>query len=133
MLIVLYFFRLFFELLIIILGAAVCEEISNTAALLLAALLKDFLRSLPEPVLTGNAQEWLNVASSGRTDHLRRLLGQLPRENHMLLAHVICLLYHIAKRSRHNLMSASNLGMEHFLFILFIYLLLLEIIYVEIL
>ncbi|GJQ72384.1 hypothetical protein Trydic_g3466 [Trypoxylus dichotomus] len=91
-------------------GAAVYDELSNTPALLLAALLKDFLRSLPEPLLVGNAQEWLNVASSGRLEHLRRLLNMLPRENHMLLAHVICLLYHIAKKARYNLMSATNLG-----------------------
>ncbi|KRT84402.1 hypothetical protein AMK59_2800, partial [Oryctes borbonicus] len=92
------------------LGAAVYDELSNTPALLLAALLKDFLRSLPEPLLVGNAQEWLNVASSGRLEHLRRLLNILPRENHVLLAHVICLLYHIAKKARYNLMSATNLG-----------------------
>nr|XP_015838515.1 PREDICTED: rho GTPase-activating protein 20 isoform X2 [Tribolium castaneum] len=91
-------------------GAAVCDEISNTPALLLAALLKDFLRSLPEPLLTGNAQEWLTAASSGRTDHLRRLLSLLPRENHLLLANVVCVLYNIAKRARFNLMSAANLG-----------------------
>lgn len=79
-------------------------------ALLLAALLKDFLRSLPEPLLAGNAQEWLNAASSSRMDHLRRLVSILPRENHLLLAHVICVLYHIAKRAKYNLMSAANLG-----------------------
>lgn len=91
-------------------GAAVCEEISNTPALLLGALLKDFLRSLPEPLLFGNAQEWLNAATSGRLDLLRRLLSNLPRENHMLLRHVVCVLYNIAKKSRFNLMSAANLG-----------------------
>lgn len=91
-------------------GVAVCEEISNTPALLLAALLKEFLRSLPEPLLTGNVQEWLNVATNGRLEHLRRLLNVLPRENHLLLAHVICVLHNIAKRARYNLMSAANLG-----------------------
>lgn len=78
--------------------------------MLLAALLKDFLRSLSDPLLNGNAQEWLNVASSGRIDHLRRLIASLPRENHLLLANVICVLYNIAKRARYNLMSAANLG-----------------------
>ncbi|KAJ8922983.1 hypothetical protein NQ315_001531 [Exocentrus adspersus] len=73
-------------------------------------LLKDFLRSLPEPLLCGNAQEWLTVGSSGRLEHLRRLLNHLPRENHLLLAHVVCVLYNIAKRARYNLMSAANLG-----------------------
>lgn len=93
-----------------ILGPAVCEEIANTPPLLLAALLKEFLRSLPEPLLSGSVQEWLNAANSGRLEQLRRLLAQLPRENHLLLAHIVCVLYHIAKRSTHNLMSAANLG-----------------------
>ncbi|XP_019864605.2 rho GTPase-activating protein 20 isoform X2 [Aethina tumida] len=91
-------------------GSVMCEEVSNQPALLLAALLKDFLRSLPEPLLTGNVQEWLNVAASGRLEHLRRLVTSLPRENHLLLANVICVLHNIAKRSRYNLMNAANLG-----------------------
>lgn len=100
----------------VIIGAAVCEEVSNAPALLLAGLLKDFLRSLPEPLLCGNAQEWLNVGSSGRLELLRRLLNQLPRENHLLLAHVICVLYNITKRARFNLMSAANLGKSSIIF-----------------
>lgn len=87
-----------------------CEELTNTPALLLASLLKDFLRSLPEPLLSGNVQEWLNSASSGRIEHVRRLVSALSRENHLLLANVMCVLYQIAKRARYNLMSASNLG-----------------------
>lgn len=78
---------------------------------MLAALLKDFLRSLPEPLLTGNAQEWLTVASTGRIEQLRRLLNLLPKENHLLLLHVVSVLNQIAKRARYNLMSAANLGM----------------------
>lgn len=103
-----------FSMFLLFLGAAVCEELSNTPALLLAALLKDFLRSLPEPLLMGNSQEWLNVTNSGRLEHLRRLLNMLPRENHVLLAHVICLLYHVSKKSRYNLMSATNLGKKEY-------------------
>lgn len=91
-------------------GTGVCEELTNTPALLLASLLKDFLRSLPEPLLSGNVQEWLNSASSGRIENIRRLVSSLPRENHLLLAHVLCVMYQIARRARYNLMSASNLG-----------------------
>ncbi|KAL1497909.1 hypothetical protein ABEB36_008791 [Hypothenemus hampei] len=91
-------------------GVTICEEISKTPALLLGALLKDFLRSLPEPLLAGNAQEWLNAATSGRLDLVRRLLSNLPRENHTLLRYVICVLHAIAKKSRFNLMSSANLG-----------------------
>lgn len=72
--------------------------------------MKDFLRSLPEPLLAGNPQEWLNAATSGRLDLLRRLLGNMPRENHTLLRYVVCVLHNVAKKSRFNLMSAANLG-----------------------
>lgn len=91
-------------------GNAICEEISNTPALLLAAILKDFLRSLPEPLLSGKAQDWLSVTTTGRLENLRRLLNLLPKENHVLLAYVLSVLHNIAKRSRYNLMSAANLG-----------------------
>lgn len=39
-----------------------------------------------------------------------RVLGQLPKQNHLLLIHFLCVLYHIARRSCHTLMSAANLG-----------------------
>ncbi len=39
-----------------------------------------------------------------------RVLGQLPKPNHLLLIHFLCVLYHIARRSCHTLMSAANLG-----------------------
>ncbi|XP_018324430.1 rho GTPase-activating protein 20-like isoform X2 [Agrilus planipennis] len=91
-------------------GAAICEELANSPPLLLGALLKDFLRSLPSPLLSGNVHEWLNATSSGNMEHIRRLLSQLPRENHVLLSNIICVLYQVAKRARYNLMSATNLG-----------------------
>ncbi|CAG9817912.1 unnamed protein product [Phaedon cochleariae] len=91
-------------------ASSICDEISNTPALLLAGLLKDFLRSLPEPLLTGNVQDWLNGINTGRIDNLKKLIMQLPMENHLLLAHVVCVLQNIAKKSRFNLMSAANLG-----------------------
>lgn len=39
-----------------------------------------------------------------------RILSQLPKYNHSLLCHFLCILHHISRRSMHNLMSASNLG-----------------------
>lgn len=37
-------------------------------------------------------------------------LDRLPKANYTLLSHLICVLHHIARRSKHNLMCASNLG-----------------------
>lgn len=34
----------------------------------------------------------------------------MPRPNYHLLCHFLCVLYHISRRSTHNLMSAANLG-----------------------
>ncbi|XP_044738687.1 rho GTPase-activating protein 20-like isoform X2 [Chrysoperla carnea] len=89
-------------------GAAICEELLCTSALLLAALLKDFLRNLPEPIIVGDIIQW--VKSATKIDRLRLLIQNLPRENNSLLAHIICVLYHVAKRSEHNQMNAKNLG-----------------------
>lgn len=88
----------------------VCDEIQNTNALLLGALLKEFLRSLPEPVLVGSVQDWLQVAQCGRVENLRRMVMKLPKENRLVLAHVVCVLHSVAKQARYNLMSATNLG-----------------------
>jgi len=38
------------------------------------------------------------------------ILDRLPRANFTLLSHLICVLHHVARRSKRNLMCASNLG-----------------------
>lgn len=92
-------------------GTTACDELLSSPALLLAALLKDFLRSLPNPLLAGpSVDEWLSAAESVRVTQLKKLVARLPRENHVLLAHIICLLHHVAKRAQYNLMSPNNLG-----------------------
>lgn len=97
--------------LLLFLAPGIIEELSNnTHALLLAALLKEFLRSLPEPLLAGNTQEWLFVGSNGRIDKLRKLLTLLPTENYLLLSNVVCVLHNITKKAKYNLMSPANLG-----------------------
>lgn len=92
-------------------GTGACDELLSSPALLLAGLLKDFLRNLPNPLLSGpSVNEWLSAAESQRIEQIKKLVSRLPRENHILLAHVVCVLHHIAKRSRYNLMSPNNLG-----------------------
>ncbi|KAG7202028.1 hypothetical protein KM043_004712 [Ampulex compressa] len=77
-----------------------------------AALLKDFLRSLPDPLLTSHLFPlWMD---SLETPHpvqtMKNILDRLPKANYTLLSHIICVLHHVARRSKHNLMCASNLG-----------------------
>ncbi|XP_018054483.1 PREDICTED: rho GTPase-activating protein 20-like isoform X1 [Atta colombica] len=77
-----------------------------------AALLKDFLRSLPDPLLTFHLfplwMDSLNTPSPVQT--IKSILDRLPRANFTLLSHLICVLHHVARRSKRNLMCASNLG-----------------------
>ncbi|XP_018397234.1 PREDICTED: rho GTPase-activating protein 20-like [Cyphomyrmex costatus] len=77
-----------------------------------AALLKDFLRSLPDPLLTFHLfplwMDSLNMPNPVQT--IKSILDRLPRVNFTLLSHLICVLHHVARRSKRNLMCASNLG-----------------------
>ncbi|CAL7947773.1 unnamed protein product [Xylocopa violacea] len=77
-----------------------------------AALLKDFLRSLPDPLLTSHLfplwMESLDTPNPVQT--IKNILDRLPKANYTLLSHLICVLHHVARRSKHNLMCASNLG-----------------------
>ncbi|XP_039300570.1 uncharacterized protein LOC111049360 [Nilaparvata lugens] len=83
--------------------------------LVTAALLKDFLRSLPDPLLTSALYPHWKAALDAPNPNtklimLKQVLQQLPKANHSLLAYFVCVLHHISRRSAQNLMSAANLG-----------------------
>ncbi|XP_075223059.1 uncharacterized protein LOC142325326 isoform X2 [Lycorma delicatula] len=93
------------------------DEVSweHVPVLVTAALLKDFLRSLPDPLLTSALYCQWKAALEAPNIHnrlvlLKGVLQQLPKANHTLLAHFLCVLHHISRRSSQNLMSAANLG-----------------------
>lgn len=50
------------------------------------------------------------MKSATKADKLRKLIINLPKENNSLLAHIVCVLYHVNKRSDQNQMTAKNLG-----------------------
>ncbi|XP_023287924.1 rho GTPase-activating protein 20 isoform X2 [Orussus abietinus] len=77
-----------------------------------AALLKDFLRSLPDPLLTSHLFPlWMaSLGAANPVQTMKSILDRLPKANYTLLSHLICVLHHVARRSKHNLMCASNLG-----------------------
>ncbi|XP_031778904.1 rho GTPase-activating protein 20 isoform X2 [Nasonia vitripennis] len=77
-----------------------------------AALLKDFFRSLPDPLLTSHLFPlWMaSLDSANPIQTIKSILERLPKANYNLLSHLVCVLHHIARRSKHNLMCASNLG-----------------------
>ncbi|BES91920.1 RhoGAP [Nesidiocoris tenuis] len=80
-----------------------------------ASLLKDFLRSLPDPLLCSALYPRWRAALDAPNLHQRllRLKGvveDLPKLNRILLCHVLCVLHHVGRRSCTNLMSPTNLG-----------------------
>lgn len=80
-----------------------------------ACLVKDFLRSLPDAVLGSDLyDDWRELAEIGheaeKVQRVRELCSRLPTSNVTLLCHFLCVLYHIAARSHHNLMSSANLS-----------------------
>ncbi|XP_012227825.1 rho GTPase-activating protein 20-like isoform X4 [Linepithema humile] len=77
-----------------------------------AALLKDFLRSLPDPLLTSHLFPlWMDsLETPNPVQTIKSILDRLPKANYTLLSHLICVLHHVARRSKRNLMCASNLG-----------------------
>ncbi|XP_033227168.1 rho GTPase-activating protein 20-like isoform X2 [Belonocnema kinseyi] len=91
-------------------GDLACLE--DAPIIAVAALLKDFLRSLPEPLLTAHLfTQWMeSLEASNPIQTIKSILDRLPKANYNLLSHLVCVLHHIARRSKYNLMCASNLG-----------------------
>ncbi|XP_025413731.1 rho GTPase-activating protein 20-like isoform X3 [Sipha flava] len=95
----------------------ICEDVclENVPVLVTAALFKDMLRSLPDPLLCTNLfPKWRSALDSPNLHmklfRIKMIIDQLPKPNYLLLCHFLCVLYHISRRSTHNLMSAANLG-----------------------
>ncbi|XP_026725791.1 uncharacterized protein LOC113492509 [Trichoplusia ni] len=91
-----------------------CPELERAPVLLLAALVKEFFRALPQPLLaTELYPAWLHVltlSQSEKVTAVRSLLLKLPKAHYTMLTYFICLLQAIAKKSNINLMCPMNLG-----------------------
>jgi Rho GTPase-activating protein 1 len=95
-----------------------------------SVLLKTFLRSLGEPLITNQLYTELTqingkltiyayfisylyliaVEKSNQLNAIRALLQKLPPENYLLMKRIIQLLAQVAKHSEENLMNANNLS-----------------------
>uniref|UniRef100_A0A1B6DL33 Rho-GAP domain-containing protein n=1 Tax=Clastoptera arizonana TaxID=38151 RepID=A0A1B6DL33_9HEMI len=80
-----------------------------------AALIKEFLRSLQDPLLcVALYPQWKSAIDIPNAHHklirIKGVLSQLPKCHLTLLSYFLCVLHHISQRSSHNLMSAGNLG-----------------------
>lgn len=82
---------------------------------IIASLLKQFLRELPEPVLTkalmGKFEEASVVRGEiARCDTFRRLINELPTCNRLLLSWMIVHMTHVIQREKENKMSLQNVS-----------------------
>ncbi|KAA0715723.1 Rho GTPase-activating protein 20 [Triplophysa tibetana] len=116
-------------------GAKACRELrekldaghherplNEESVFVTAAVFKDFLRNIPGSLLCEELYElWLRaIEKNGERDkrmterkqlqEVQRLLQLLPKENLILLTHVIAMLHHIQLNAEHNQMNSFNLA-----------------------
>ncbi|XP_061191095.1 ralA-binding protein 1-like [Saccostrea echinata] len=82
---------------------------------IIASLLKQFLRELPEPVLTKALMSKFEDASVvrgeiARCEAFRRLINDLPTCNRLLLSWMIVHMTHVIQREKENKMSLQNVS-----------------------
>ncbi|KAK1327607.1 hypothetical protein QTO34_012896 [Cnephaeus nilssonii] len=79
-----------------------------------AAILKTFLRELPQPLLTFTAYEQVlgitSVESSLRVTRCRQILQGLPDHNYAVLDYLMGFLHEVSRESIFNKMNSSNLA-----------------------
>lgn len=90
-------------------------DLSSMNITVVAALFKEFLRSLPDALLCSQLHdEWLEITQlptvRDQISQTLLLCSRLPRANLILLQHFLCILHHIARRSSQNMMPPSNLA-----------------------
>ncbi|XP_007516332.2 T-cell activation Rho GTPase-activating protein [Erinaceus europaeus] len=94
-------------------GAAV--DLKSLPVHLLAAVFKDFLRSIPQKLLSCDLfEEWMEALEKqneeDRIEALKLVAEKLPALNLLLLKHLVSVLYLISKNSDTSKMDASNLA-----------------------
>ncbi|GLH02629.1 Rho GTPase-activating protein 68F [Gryllus bimaculatus] len=96
-------------------GDNATRALEGVPVLVTAALLKDFLRSLPDPLLCARLYPlWMEALDcpdeQERLARVKSVLDQLPRTHLVLLQLFMCVLHLVARRAQHNLMTPANLG-----------------------
>ncbi|XP_038664127.1 T cell activation RhoGTPase activating protein b [Scyliorhinus canicula] len=97
------------------LNAAREVTLEEEPVILLAVVLKDFLRHIPGSLLiTELYDSWMAAMEkeniNERTAEIKQLLTKLPSHNCLLLHYLFCVLYYINKHSEVNKMDAHNLA-----------------------
>lgn len=89
--------------------------LGEASILVLAALLKEFLRCLPDCLLSCVLyDEWMAMprlpSDALKVQEARRLLSQLAPAHILFLQYFLCVLWHVQRRSSENMMTANNLA-----------------------
>ncbi|XP_059897623.1 T cell activation RhoGTPase activating protein b [Gadus macrocephalus] len=90
-------------------------DLEGLPVVLLVALLKCFLKELPGSLLVSDLYvPWVKAldADEGRqrSSQIKRVLGQLPVHNRLLLQQLLSVLHHVLEQSDTNKMDAHNLA-----------------------
>ncbi|XP_055674972.1 T-cell activation Rho GTPase-activating protein-like, partial [Falco peregrinus] len=90
-------------------------DVGSQPALLLAVILKDFLRSIPTKLLVVDLYEdWMaameRASKQARVEELKAVADKLPAANLLLLKRLMALLQHIGHNAATSRMSCSNLA-----------------------
>uniref|UniRef100_A0AAY4C5R8 Rho-GAP domain-containing protein n=1 Tax=Denticeps clupeoides TaxID=299321 RepID=A0AAY4C5R8_9TELE len=90
-------------------------NLDDKTTVLLAALLKDFLRNLPGGLLmVEHYQAWMTALETRDVDErcmeIQKVIEKLPEQNVLLLRHLVFVLHHISQHEERNKMSTDNLA-----------------------
>lgn len=82
---------------------------------IVASLLKQFLRDLPEPVLTQGLMQKFEEASTlksekSKVEKFHKLIHDLPKPNRLLLSWMIVHMTHVIERQKENKMTLQNVS-----------------------
>ncbi|XP_029463414.1 rho GTPase-activating protein 20-like [Rhinatrema bivittatum] len=91
-------------------------QMSGESVFVAAAVITDFLRNIPDSVLSSELYSlWMEATEMEQNDYkveaMKRLLEQLPEANAVLLRHLFAVLRHIEENSEENQMTAFNLAL----------------------
>ncbi|XP_062863745.1 T cell activation RhoGTPase activating protein a [Trichomycterus rosablanca] len=90
-------------------------DLKEKPVILLADLLKEFLRHIPGSLLVVDQYQTWMTAMKKQDVHemcteLQLVIEKLPEPNIQLLKHLICILYHISANAEQNKMDSNNLA-----------------------
>ncbi|KAM4042663.1 T-cell activation Rho GTPase-activating protein [Anomaloglossus baeobatrachus] len=90
-------------------------DLKNKSVHLLAVVFKDFLRGIPNQLLSSELYNtWMcaleKLSLDEKIEELKWAAEKLPKPNLLLLRHLICVLHHISKASDINKMDSRNLA-----------------------